>query len=99
MNGTKPDPMNWTDLDESDAQAKISKEDQKEAQRVDDIFHGAASKPEGKLMIDYLVKRYITDYTVAHPGMDPLEIGIRQGKATLIREILSAIDRAAAPQK
>ena len=87
------DPTAWEDLDEEQSQ-EANDETLKKASEVDNIFHGAYAKAEGKLLIDYLEKRYITDYTVAAPGMDPLEIGIRQGRQTLVREILNAIDRA-----
>ena len=88
----KSNPMDWGDLD--DQFQGVDKETMKKASAIDQIFHGAYHTPEGKLLIEYLEDRYIKRYTVAAPGMDPLEVGIRQGRQSLVREILGAIERA-----
>jgi hypothetical protein len=86
------EPLDWGDLDKD--LSPVNEEDIKKAHEVDLIFYDMSKTNEGKLFLKYLIERYIDNYTVAYPGMDPLEIGIRQGKATLVREILGAIDRA-----
>lgn len=86
------EPMDWGDLDREIN--PVNEEDIKKAHEIDLIFYDMSKTNEGKVFLKYLKERYIENYTVAHPGMDPLEVGIRQGKNTLIREILGAIDRA-----
>ena len=86
------EPLNWEGLDEE--LKPVNEEDVKKAQEIDRIFYDMSNTNEGKLFLKYITDRYINNYTVAYPGMDQLEVGIRQGKSTLVREILGAIDRA-----
>ena len=65
----------------------------KKAEEIDKIFLDVFSKPEGERMLEYLKERYL-DNDIAYPHDDLIQIGIRQGKATLIRDIIRAIQRA-----
>ena len=85
-------PMDWEGLDKD--LNPVNEEDIKKAHEIDLIFYDMSKTNEGKAFLKYITERYIDNYTVAYPGMDPLEVGIRQGKASLVRDILHAIDRA-----
>ena len=85
---------NWEDFWEyADNIDDIEEEIKSRSLEVDKIFLDVSNDPAGERMLEYLKERYL-GCEIATPGDTELDIGIRQGKANLVRDIFKAIKRA-----
>ena len=86
----------WADLEEVDFEESDDNEALDEMARkkeeIDKIFLDAWNTKEGRRMIEYLKERYV-DVPTARLGDTVQETFYRQGKADLIRDILSVISQ------
>ena len=79
----------WGDLDEEkDALEEMARK----KEEIDKIFLDVWNTKEGRRMIEYLKERYV-DVSIARLGDTEQEVYYRQGKADLIRDILSVISQ------
>jgi len=58
---------------------------------IEKLFKATFSTPNGKKCLAHLKKVFV-DRPIAKLGMEPLEIGIRQGECNVIRKILGEVN-------
>lgn len=65
---------------------------QQEASELAKLTSRVFGTSDGKKLLDYLVERHITK-PIATPNSDIITIGIRQGQANIVLNILEQIDK------
>lgn len=59
--------------------------------RMFDMYAKVFSTPEGQEVLDYMIKMELTG-SIAEQGDNLLDIGVKQGRADLVKDIINKID-------
>jgi hypothetical protein len=71
--------------------AKVDQKKKEEALDIASQIHNAFREGSGKFVLEYLVQTFLTK-PIVRPGEDAFAQGIREGRADVVRQLLSQIE-------